>query len=177
MKYILSFLLVAFMVLGTIAQDLTRTKTLSRNESRQEYSYYSFPMSTSRDYIAVDHDELVYEININKHSPAEVQWYLAIDTIGAPDSMNVDIDLDFQVYEAEGYTTLKLTAWDGDNDGDLAAAIRDSSHIGVQILPLNAPVFARQSRLSMTPTTGAGVGVVGDRANIIAVIAKVHVIQ
>jgi len=180
MKKLFSILLLALVGFVAFGQtNISYIKTLDVNESSSEFSYYSFPLGSS-DYLAATKDSALFTVNLNKHYPCEVYWFVKIDTVAAPDSANLNIKHNYKRFSDESYTTLKTRSWDGDGTGDFSSAVIDSSYLnGNYVLnkniSLTKPEFARIHQLSITPTPGAGIGKNNDRILIKKVEVKVVV--
>lgn len=186
MKRILSILIFSLVAFTLTAQKTVQsTKTLSKNVYDSDYAYYEFPM-TSQDYITgyVNASGLTYTVTLNKDVPSNVIWYLEMDSVkssSGTDSINVDIKLNYKHFSQQSaYTTAKTIAVDLDNAGDYKALVADSSYImptnftaGGDNVYLGKPDFANIYQLSITPTSGAGVGKLNDRVTIKKVVCRV----
>lgn len=159
------------------SSQVTKTYTLPDGSY-----YYEFPI-TSADILdeATGKTSATFTLTVNKGEPVNVVWYVDLDTIkysSGTDSLNFDLKYNYKVFADQSYTTLKTIAYDGDGTGDYGAMISDSSYIMPTVdkknVPLTAPEFGRIFQLSITQTTGAGMGVINDKLRIIAIKAKVY---
>jgi hypothetical protein len=184
MKKIIFISLISIFSIGLFAQtNIVKTVTLSNNPTDNTYTYYSFPLGAS-DYLAGTKDSALFTVYVNKSVPVEVSWWLSLDTANMgtnADSINMNIKENYKKFDDATYTTLKTIAWDGDATGDYAAEVSDSSYIGwpalkaasTRNISLTAPEFARIYQLSITPTSGAGLGTYHDKFRISKVIVSV----
>jgi hypothetical protein len=182
MKKSIFIIVLSILALGLFAQtNIVKTFTLPNNPLDNNYTYYSFPLGTS-DYLAGTKDSALFTVYTNKSVPVEVSWYVALDTANMgsnSDSCNMNIKENYKKFDEQSFTTLKTIAWDGDATGDYAAEVSDSSYIvkpptaGSYNVSLTKPEFARIFQISITPTSGAGLGTYRDKFRISKVIVSV----
>lgn len=170
---------------STFAQT-DRALSFGTNPAKLDYYQLEFPVVSTTDYITgyVHTTGLTYTATVTDPRPCQVLWYIAMDSIksaSGTDSINVDVKWNHKKFAAESYTTLKTIAVDLDANGDYASAVLDSSYIiptgsgdaGNKNIPLARPEFSRIFQLSITPTSGAGVGKLNDKVVIKKVYCKV----
>lgn len=184
MKKLITLLLLFSTVLVSAQTNIVKSKIMNSNETSVDYSFYEFPMSSS-DFLAGTKDSAVFTVYLNKPYPCEVYWFVQADTIksaSGTDSINLDIKHNYKRFDDEtAWTTLKTVAWDGDANGDYKSAILDSSYLvptgsgsaGNKNVPLAKPEFARIHQLTLTPTTGPGLGKLNDKIIIRKVAVRV----
>jgi len=184
-KYLLSLILL--ITSASLFAQLDRNVTLSKNVYDANYSYYSFPVVATTDYITgyTNYTGLTYTVTLNKDVPTNVVWYLELDSTksaSGTDSINVDVKLNFKHFDGQAtYTTLKTIAVDLDGSGDYKAVVADSSYIvptgsgsaGNKNVSLLKADYANVVQLSITPTTGPGVGKINDKVVIKKVYCRV----
>lgn len=181
MKKIL-ILLISIVCFAVVSAQTDTKVTLGANEY-----YYSFTVPSTH-YITgyTNTAGFTYTVDINKTAPCNVVWFAELDSVkssSGTDSINVDIKQNYKLFnEQTSWTTQKTVAADLDNAGDYVNVIADSSYIiptgsggaGNKNIPLTKIDFGRLHQLSVTPTSGAGVGKVNDRVKIVKVICKVY---
>jgi hypothetical protein len=161
------------------SSQITKTYTLN-----SDAFYYEFKITTD-DILAeaTGKTSATFTLLVNKGEPVEVVWYVDLDTIAyasGTDSLNFDIKYNYKIFSDESYTTLKTITYDGDGTGDYGALVADSSYLyptgqsNWNNVPMTRPEFGRYYQLSITQTTGAGMGVINDRLRIVAIKAKVY---
>lgn len=183
MKNILVILLalVSFSAFGQLAVPSNGPFKLAENQY-----YYEFTIPASH-YITgyTNASGITYSVDINKDAPCNVVWYVDMDSVkssSGTDSMNVDVKQNYKIFTDQSYTTLKTIAVDLDQNGDYGAAVLDSSYIiptgsgtaGNKNISLTRPEFGRIHQLSITPTSGPGVGKVNDRVKVVKVAIKIY---
>jgi hypothetical protein len=185
MKKSIFIIVLSILALGLFAQtNIVKTVTLSNNPLDNNYTYYSFPLSATSDYLAGTKDSALFTVYTNKSVPVEVSWYVALDTANMgsnSDSCNMNIKENYKKFDEQSFTTLKTIAWDGDATGDYAAEVSDSTYLvfpplaatSTRNISLTKPEFSRIFQLSITPTSGAGIGTYRDKFRISKVIVSV----
>lgn len=157
-------ILFSFVALSLSAQ-VSHTKTLSDNQELASYSFWDFNLTAS-DTLAGTQDTATFTVWPNKHGFIDFSWFIDIDSVGSSgDSINFDVTSRYKEFTGESWITDTTYAIDVDG-GDVAIKISSRSLKNADTIPNDSKHKARQTQLLISPTSGAGLGSVGDKAII-----------